>query len=136
MYDGVLRIKLSPGVKLVGEWLRSKQLQLAHHKTEMIVVNNRKTVQETTIIVGGGDITSKRSLKQLGMMFDDKLSSKSHVDYGVLQQAQTAGKRGDFNTAIRRSSLGVGVERKLQRAKAGGCVITGMMPIKLVVKED
>ncbi|XP_062538732.1 uncharacterized protein LOC134207009 [Armigeres subalbatus] len=55
----------------------------------MIVVNNRKSMQEATIRVGGCDITSKISLKQLRVITDNKLSFKSHVDY-VCKRAATA----------------------------------------------
>ncbi|XP_062541308.1 uncharacterized protein LOC134209338 [Armigeres subalbatus] len=57
-------------ISLEEEWLRSKKLQLPPHKTEMIVVNNRKSVQEET---SGCDIS---------------LSFKSHVEYVCKREAK------------------------------------------------
>lgn len=109
-YDGVLRLTLPPGVKLVGfadditltvcgesieeveltaehaigvieDWMRSRQLALAHHKTEVVLVNNRQSEQQAVVTTGGCEINSKRSLRQLGVMIDDKLNFSSHVEY-------------------------------------------------------
>lgn len=118
MYDEVLRLRLPVGVKIVGfaddislevygesiqeveltaahsisvveEWMRSRNLELAHHKTEAIVVNNRKSEQQAVIRAGDSAIASKRSLRYLGVMIDDKLTFGSHVDYAC-RKASTA----------------------------------------------
>ncbi|EDW87005.2 uncharacterized protein Dwil_GK21198, partial [Drosophila willistoni] len=118
MYDEVLRLKFPAGVVIVGfadditlevygesieeveltaahsiaiveEWMSSRKLELAHHKTEAVVVNNRKSVQQAVISVGDCTITSKRSVKHLGVMIDDKLTFGSHVDYAC-KRASTA----------------------------------------------
>lgn len=110
MYDDVLRLPLPTGVKIVGfadditlvvygesmeeveltaahsislveEWMKSRKLGLARHKTEVVVVNNRKSEQRALISVGDCTIESKRSLRHLGVMIDDKLSFASHVEY-------------------------------------------------------
>ena len=110
MYDGVLKLKFPVGVVIVGfadditlevygesieeveltaahcirkveDWMRSRKLELAHHKTEVTVVNNRKSEQQAVVRVGDCTISSKRSLKLLGVMVDDKLTFGSHVDY-------------------------------------------------------
>ena len=59
----------------------SRKLELVHHKTEVIFVNNKKSEQEASISAGACTIASKRSLKLLGVMIDDKLTFGSHVDY-------------------------------------------------------
>lgn len=110
MYDGVLT--KVPGVKIFGftddvilevygesipeveltaahavitvsEWMSARGLELAQHKTEVVIVNNRKSVQHAVIQVGEVAITPKRSLKILGLTFG------SHVDY-VCKIALTA----------------------------------------------
>lgn len=119
-YDGVLRLALPPGVKLVGfaddltlvvygesieeveltaehaigiveEWMRSRKLKLANHKTEVMVVNNRKSEQRAVVTTGGCTITSKRALKQLGVMIDDKLKFGSHVEYACKRASMAIG---------------------------------------------
>jgi RNA binding protein fox-1 len=47
----------------------------------VVVVNNRKSEQQAVVTTGGCTINSKRSLKQLGVMIDDKLKFGSHVEY-------------------------------------------------------
>lgn len=118
MYDGVLRISLPAGVRIEGfaddvmlevagdtleevqlkasyaigrveEWLNSRRLALAHHKTEVVVVHNRHGLQQARIRVGTCTVNSVRSLKHLGVMIDDKLNFTSHVDYAC-QRASLA----------------------------------------------
>lgn len=110
MYDGVLKLELPGEVKIVGfaddivllvlgetqlqveayasesiraveEWMANHRLSLAHQKTEVVVVNNFKSVQTISVTAGSCSIVSKRSLKYLGVMLDDKLNFTSHVIY-------------------------------------------------------
>lgn len=110
MYDEVLKLSLPRGVKVVGfaddvallvigetreevevlateaidtveDWMREKKLSLAHHKTEIVVISNQKNVQHATIVVGECTIDSKREVRHLGVMLDDRLNFNNHVDY-------------------------------------------------------
>lgn len=110
MYDGVLTLGLPGGVNIVGfaddivlmvlgetqleveviaseavrsieGWMESHKLYLAHQKTEVVVVNNFKSVRSIKIRAGNCLIESKRSIKYLGLMLDDKLNFTSHVVY-------------------------------------------------------
>lgn len=110
MYDGVLMLELPNGVEIVGfaddvvltvtgetleevkmltteaidtveAWMTGAKLQLAHHKTELVLVSNLKAVQRVEINIGRQDISSKRALKHLGVMVDDRLNFNAHVDY-------------------------------------------------------
>lgn len=207
MYDEVLRLKFPAGVVIVGfadditlevygesieeveltaahsiaiveEWMSSRKLELAHHKTEAVVVNNRKSAQQAVISVGDCTITSKRSVKHLGVMIDDKLTFGSHVDYAC-KRASTAIVA--LSRMMSNSSAVYASKRKLLASVAssilryGGpawgtalstdsyrsklestyrlmclrvasayrtvshdalCVITGMMPIGILIMED
>lgn len=110
MYNGVLTLKLPKGVVIVGfaddivlsisgetleevemlateavgkieNWMQGAKLQIAHHKTEMLLVSNCRLVQQAEITVGEHAIASKRELKYLGVMIDDRLNFNRHVDY-------------------------------------------------------
>ena len=110
MYNGVLTLKLPRGVVIVGfaddivlsvtgetleevqmlaaeaigmieKWMQGAKLEIAHHKTEVLLVSNCKAVQHAEIIVGEHVITSTRVLRHLGVMIDDRLNFNSHVDY-------------------------------------------------------
>lgn len=117
MYDGVLKLNLPRGVKIVGfaddvvllavgesleevevlateaidtveDWMREKKLMIAHHKTEVVVISNRKAVQQAKITVGEHTIDSKRAVKHLGVIIDDRLNFNSHVDYACEKAAK------------------------------------------------
>lgn len=110
MYNGVLQLRLPKGVKIVGfaddiaivvvakqiqevetaaneairlvrEWLQKASLSLADHKTEAVLITGRKTVEHMTVQVGDQSIASSESLKYLGMMIDNRLSYKKHIEY-------------------------------------------------------
>jgi RNA binding protein fox-1 len=117
MYNGVLTLKLPTGVVLVGfaddivlsvtgemaqevemlaaesigiieTWMDGIKLKIAHHKTEVLSVSNSKAVQRVEIFVGEHAIASKRELKYLGVMIDDRLNFNSHVDYACEKAAK------------------------------------------------
>lgn len=117
MYDGVLTLGLPNGVEIVGfaddivltvtgenveevevlameaiamieNWMLEVKLRIAHHKTEMILVSNHKKVQQAQIHVGEHVVHSKRALKYLGVMVDDRLNFNSHVDYACEKAAK------------------------------------------------
>lgn len=118
MYDDVLRLCLPPGVKIIGfaddiaivavakhihqveaatniaiaqvqAWLESASLELAGHKTEAVLITSRKTVEFINVKVGNQTIKSTRSLKYLGVMIDNKLSFKEHIEYVSKKAART-----------------------------------------------
>jgi RNA binding protein fox-1 len=117
MYDGVLTLELPAGVEIVGfaddivmmvtgesleevevlateairrvaRWLQNAKLQIAHHKTEILLVSNRRAIQHAEITVEELTITSRRELKYLGVMIDDRLNFNSHVDYACEKAAK------------------------------------------------
>lgn len=117
MYNGVLTLKLPKGVVIVGfaddivlsikgetleevemlatesigmveNWMQGAKLQIAHHKTEVLLVSNCRAVQRANITVGEHTIASKRMLKYLGVMIDDRLNFNSHVDYACEKAAK------------------------------------------------
>lgn len=110
MYNGILKLKLPAGAELVGfaddvaltayakqkdeveyivsesvsiveNWLKSMKLTLATHKTEMVLVSARKQSETAVISLSNYVLHSKRALKYLGVMVDDKLTFKAHIEY-------------------------------------------------------
>ncbi|XP_058816249.1 uncharacterized protein LOC131679526 [Topomyia yanbarensis] len=105
MYDGVLKLCLPRGVKFVSfeddlvllvigdsleevellatvaisvveDWMCEKNFALAHHKIDLVLINNRKAVHQARISVGECIIDSKRE-----GVIDNRLSFDSHIDY-------------------------------------------------------
>lgn len=110
MYDELLQLNLPRGVKIVGfaddvvlmvigesldevevraeeavemveNWMCERKLELAHHKTEVLMISNRKAVQQVKVVVGELTIDSRREVKHLGVLIDDRLNFNSHIDY-------------------------------------------------------
>lgn len=110
MYDAVLRLQLPECVEIVGfaddivlvvlgdskeqvevrstraigtvvKWMTENKLKVAHHKTEMVLVSNCKQIGIAQIEFDGCLTSSKRQVKYLGVMIDDRLNFNSHIDY-------------------------------------------------------
>ena len=56
-------------------------MKLAAHKTEAVLISGRKIVEKTEVTVGGSRMESKKTIKYLGVIIDDKLNFKEHVKY-------------------------------------------------------
>jgi hypothetical protein len=207
MYDGVLRSKLPEGVEIVGfaddivltvmgdskeqvevratraigtvvQWMTEHKLEVAHNKTEMVLVSNCKQIGTAHVEYDDCKTSSKRQVKYLGVMIDDRLNFNSHIDYicDKASRSQSAIARIMPNRAGPKSStrrlitsvvtsiLRYGcvawagaLERKRNRIKINQvyrlaavrvarayrtisydavCVIAGIIPICLVIKED
>lgn len=109
MYDGVLRLQLPTGATVVGfaddiavvvvakhkeevteiaeeairiihEWLTEASLELASHKTEVILISSRKKMEEITLTVDGHEIASQPTIKYLGITIDERLKFKQHLE--------------------------------------------------------
>lgn len=76
-----VEVRASQAIEIIENWMRGKKLTLAHQKTEIMMISNRKEVQQGTITIGEVTIDSKRVVKHLGVMIDDRLNFNSHVDY-------------------------------------------------------
>lgn len=118
MYDGVLRLNLPQRANIIGfaddialvivaktideaktvsegsmyvvrSWLSSMGLSLAEHKTEAVLISSRKKMEYISLNIGDCEIETKDSLKYLGVMIDNRLSFKHHLDYVRLKAGRT-----------------------------------------------
>lgn len=137
MYDGVLKLNLPPGVaifgyaddialtvvartttdlmrvfgiafRLVASWMEGAALQLAPQKTEVLLVTPRKQLETLTLNVGGCQISSKRSIRYLGVQLDTRLSFNAHVDYACNRAA-------DVTQSLSRLMPNIGGPRQVRR---------------------
>ena len=71
-------------IETVEDWMCGvwyNKLQVAQHKTELVLISNCKTVQQIQPMVGESSVNSKRALRHLSVMIDDRLNFNSHVGY-------------------------------------------------------
>ena len=66
-------------IAIIRQWLSSVGLQLADQKTEVVLVTSRKVAETITIRVGDCEITSKPSLRYLGVQIDARLRFQEHL---------------------------------------------------------
>ena len=62
-------------------WLDEAGLTLAAHKTVAVLISDRKIVEMMEVTVRKSRIESKRAIKYLGVIIDDRLNFKKHVKY-------------------------------------------------------
>jgi Reverse transcriptase (RNA-dependent DNA polymerase)/Endonuclease-reverse transcriptase len=95
-------------IKLTKDWIESAGLNIAEHKTEILLVSSRRKIEALKLKVGKHVITSKRTIKYLGIMIDDKLSFRSHLEYMCT-------KASNINVALSRMLPNVGGPRSSRR---------------------
>ena len=69
-------------------------------------VSSRKIMEYITITVGEQRITSKQSIKYLGVMIDSKLTFKEHLTYTIRKCAATTGALAGVMPSLGASSQG------------------------------
>lgn len=82
-------LRAEQAIATIGSWMSSVKLELAHNKTELMVVSSHRSAQHGTIQVGGFRIVSRRQLTYLGVVFDDRLNFYHHLDYIVDKATRT-----------------------------------------------
>ncbi|KAJ3617034.1 hypothetical protein MTP99_009165 [Tenebrio molitor] len=120
LYDGVLRMQLPEGAKLIGyaddpalvltskdepcmrqvardaltlisEWLKTHHLKLSLQKTEAIILAGRRTLTEFEVNVEGVTVRCKEYIKYLGITIGKNWSMKAHVQ-AVARKAEATTK--------------------------------------------
>ncbi|XP_065094611.1 uncharacterized protein LOC135715143 [Ochlerotatus camptorhynchus] len=115
-------------IDMIGNWMQGVNLQIAHHKTEVLLISNCKVVQRAESTVGEHTIASKRVLKYLEVMIDDRLNLNSHVRrYGGAWVATLETKHNlrKLNSTYRLITI----------SSEAVCIIAGMTPISITLAE-
>lgn len=120
MYDGLLKLELPEEATLVGfaddvamvivrkhleeidtvftaslriveQWLCSVGLELAEHKTELLLVTGRKVRETITLMVGEHSIQSQPHIRYLGVRLDARLNFREHITAASRKAAAVSG---------------------------------------------
>ncbi|KAM8702485.1 hypothetical protein ACLKA7_001816 [Drosophila subpalustris] len=78
-------------IGVIAEWMQEAGLDLAGHKTEAVLITSRKKVEFMSVQVGNNTIRSMESIKYLGVLLDNRLSFRAHVDYVVQKASRMQG---------------------------------------------
>lgn len=95
-------------IKSTIDWLEKVGLEIAAHKTEIVLLSSRKRVENVQVLNKGVQIVSTDKLKYLGVLIDRRLSFNDHATYASRKAAMTA-------AALARIMPNVGGPRLLAR---------------------
>ena len=93
-------------LKLVADWFNSNRLSLNIAKTHYVIFKpNKQKIPDLQILIESTPIDCKQCIKFLGILIDNQLSWKPHVDYvkGRLTSALFALRRMKSNTSTHNS---------------------------------
>jgi len=109
VYDDLLTMEVPPGIQMIGfaddlavvglartgeqledlvnpvldcidGWMGRHGLQLAHQKTEAVMLTKRRAYNPPRLSIGGQPINLKKHLRYLGVILDTRLSFGKHVE--------------------------------------------------------
>lgn len=95
-------------IHTIGGWMKNAGLELAEHKTEMVLVTSRRKLENIKVRVGGCEVVSKPYLKYLGVIIDARLNFRAHMEY-------TSQKASKVRMAIERMMPNIGGPRQSKR---------------------
>ena len=78
------RHQLEGCIREIRDWMRRNFLKLNDEKTEFLVMGSSHQLQQltnTAIWIGDETVTASSSARNIGAIFDDKVSMKEHVQY-------------------------------------------------------
>jgi len=77
----LLEDAVNPVLRAIDLWMRSKGLELAHHKTEAVILSRRRAFVPPRLEVGGHAIEMVKDLRYLGVRLDSKMSFNEHIAF-------------------------------------------------------
>jgi len=67
-------------LRSIGDWMSSKGLELAHHKSEAVMLTRRWAFTPPRLVVGGHVIELQNHLRYLGVILDRRLTFAAHIN--------------------------------------------------------
>lgn len=77
--ERLLELKVNTGLFLIKRWMDSRGLKLALHKTEAVLMTDRRVFRKPVIRLSNEIIEWKKQLRYLGVELDHKLSFGPHI---------------------------------------------------------
>ena len=103
-----LQFHANEAIQTIRDWLTKMGLSLAEQKTEVVLITSRRKIEVAKIRIGDHIISSKPSLKYLGVLIDSRLSFKYHIAAVTTKAANTC-------SAISRMMPNVGGPKHFKR---------------------
>ncbi|GBP64517.1 hypothetical protein EVAR_53016_1 [Eumeta japonica] len=77
-----INLVLDINFEKVDRWMKTVNLQLAQHKTAVVLITSRKQAETITLRVGKHEVTLQPFIRYLGVMIDARLNFKQQVEHG------------------------------------------------------
>lgn len=102
-----LELRMEENISRVKTWLESRELKMAVHKTEALLVTKRKKYRNPKLEIEGMTIEWKNKITYLGVEIDRNLSFGPHINKVALKASKTIG-----NLSRLMPNVGGGKEKK------------------------
>ena len=86
-----INLTISRELDKVYQWLSTNKLKVNFNKTKFIIFNYRKNIAIESIKFANHDIERTRSIKFLGIIIDENLSFKNHIDHISSKTSKSVG---------------------------------------------
>lgn len=81
---------INPVLQAIDTWMTSRGLELAHHKSEAVILSRRWAFTPPRLTLGGHVIALKNQLRYLGVILDRRLTFAAHVDTVAKKASRSA----------------------------------------------
>jgi len=81
---------VNPTLEKIDQWMTSRGLQLAHHKTEAVMLTKKWAYNTPRLSIGGSPIQLSSQLRYLGVILDSRLSFVKHAETVAKKAANSA----------------------------------------------
>lgn len=85
-----LTSNMNEGLARIQKWMQDNRLQLAHYKTEAVMLTRKRGYQKPTFTIQGHQVEPKKSLKYLGIVIDEGRRFKAHIKAAGAKATVTA----------------------------------------------
>lgn len=86
-----LELRMEENISRIKSWLESRELEMAVHKTEALLVTKRKKYRKPKLEIEGVAIEWKNQITYLGVEIDRNLSFGPHINKVALKASKTIG---------------------------------------------
>ncbi|KAE9537402.1 hypothetical protein AGLY_006425 [Aphis glycines] len=86
----LLENAVNPVLELIDAWMREKGLELAHQKSEAVLLTRRRAYTPPNLFIGGHQIGLRPSLRYLGVFLDQRMTFSVHVTTVAKKAARSA----------------------------------------------
>lgn len=86
----LLEDKINPVLRTIDTWMTQRGLQLAHQKSEAVLLTKRRAYVPPSLVVGGHQIKIAKNLRYLGVILDQRLTFAPHIDAVAKKASRSA----------------------------------------------